>query len=113
MQLTKHMHAAHKHTHTGHHTHTHLWSFSCVLAVFVLPGLVYQPPLPTGQLRAVRTNDRSLAGCGRYIDALKQLAATYWGFARHPGWALVPEQPVRVRGTQTDKKIVYCSTQTQ
>lgn len=56
-------------------------------------GVVCQPPLPTGQLRAVRTADRSLSGCGRHIDALKQLAASYWGLPKHPGWTLAPEQP--------------------
>lgn len=58
-------------------------------------GVVCQPPLPTGQLRAVRSNDRSLSGCGRHVDALKQLAASYWGLPKHPGWTLAPEQPVR------------------
>jgi hypothetical protein len=57
-------------------------------------GVVYQAPLPNGQLRAVRMTDSALSGCGRHLDALKQLAASYWGLPRHPGWTLAPEQPV-------------------
>lgn len=71
-----------------------LVSISIAVVALLCAGLVYQPPLPTGQLRAVRTNDRSMTGCGRYVDALKQLAGTYWGLTRHPGWTLAPETPV-------------------
>jgi hypothetical protein len=60
----------------------------------VCAGLVFQPPTPTGQVCAVKANDRSLAGCGRHMSALKQLAASCWGLNRHPGWTLVPEQLV-------------------
>jgi hypothetical protein len=71
-------------------------SWCCLVAC---AGLVFQAPTPTGQVRAVKANDRSLAGCGRHVNALKQLAASCWGLNRHPGWTLVPEQPV---SQQTD-----------
>lgn len=57
-------------------------------------GIVHQPPLPSGQLRAVRASDRSLAAAARHIEALKQLGCSYWALNRHPGWTLVLEQPV-------------------
>jgi hypothetical protein len=71
-------------------------TLSCTAPVLPLSGLVYQPPLATGQLLAVRTSDRSLSVCVRHLEALKQLAASYWALPRHPGWALAPDPPVRM-----------------
>jgi hypothetical protein len=49
------------------------------------------PPTAAGQLRVARLTDRLQLAAPRHVEALRSLAAGYWRYMRHPGWALAPD----------------------
>jgi hypothetical protein len=38
-----------------------------------------------------RLTDRLQLAAARHVEALRSLAAGYWRYMRHPGWALAPD----------------------
>jgi hypothetical protein len=61
-------------------------------------GIIISPPTAAGQLRVARLTDRLQLAAARHVEALRSLAAGYWRYMRHPGWALAPDALVRTHG---------------
>jgi hypothetical protein len=58
-------------------------------------GIIISQPTAAGQLRVARLTDRLQLAAARHMEALRSLAAGYWRYMRHPGWALAPDALVR------------------